>query len=89
MLDTGPPWPDYIRLSSGGLPEYVVNENGRWVAFDGTNRKGFIHRARVDIVLITDGKIVDLNRIQLPPNTPIVDNRFKERHNKPDAGDKQ
>ncbi len=87
MLDTGPPWPNYIRLPSGGLPEYVVNQNGKWVAFDGTNRAGFIHRARVDIVLITDGKIVDLNRIRLPADTPIIDNRFEGRHNKADAGD--
>ena len=89
MLDTGPPWPDYIKMPSGGLPEYVVNQDGKWVAFDGTHRIGFRHRARVDIVLITDGKIVDLNRIQLPADTLIVDNRFKERHNEADAGDGQ
>ena len=31
------------------------------------------------IELIVDGKIVDLNRIPLPPDTPIVDERFKDR----------
>ena len=31
------------------------------------------------IELVVDGKIVDLNRIPLPPDTPIVDERFKER----------
>lgn len=30
------------------------------------------------IELIVDGKIVDLNRIALPPDTPIIDERFKE-----------
>jgi hypothetical protein len=30
------------------------------------------------IELIVDGQIVDLNRIPLPPNTPISDERFKE-----------
>ncbi len=30
------------------------------------------------IELVVDGKIVDLNRIELPANTPIVDERFKE-----------
>jgi len=79
MLDTGPPWPDDLKLPTGGLPEYVVNDDGKWVAFDGTNRLGFIYRARVDIVLIADGEIVDLNRIPLPADTPIIDNRFKER----------
>ncbi len=28
--------------------------------------------------LIVDGQIVDLNRIALPPDTPIIDERFKE-----------
>jgi len=30
------------------------------------------------IELIVDGEIVDLNRILLPPDTPIIDERFKE-----------
>ena len=73
------PWPDYIKSSSGELPEYVIfdQENAKWMPADKTERVGFMNRARVDIVLITDGKIVDLNRIPLPPNTPIIDNRFK------------
>ena len=31
--------------------------------------------ARVDIELVVDGRIIDLNRIQLPADTPIIDNR--------------
>jgi hypothetical protein len=34
------------------------------------------------IELIIDGEIVDLNRIQLPGDTPIVDERFKEPEGK-------
>lgn len=30
------------------------------------------------IELVVDGEIVDLNRLPLPPDTPIVDERFKE-----------
>jgi len=30
------------------------------------------------IELIVDGEIVDLNRIALPPDTPIIDERFKD-----------
>ena len=30
------------------------------------------------IELIVDGEIVDLNRILLPPDTPIIDQRFEE-----------
>jgi hypothetical protein len=34
------------------------------------------------IDLVVDGNIVDLNRIPLPPDTPIIDERFKDRPNK-------
>ncbi len=81
-LTAGPPWPEYLKSKSGALPEYVNNENGIWVPTDRNSRKVVLHRARVDIILITDGTIVDLNRIPLPPNTPIMDNRFKEKHKK-------
>jgi hypothetical protein len=30
--------------------------------------------------LVVDGDIVDLNSIPLPADTPIIDQRFKERH---------
>ena len=33
------------------------------------------------IELVVDGEIVDLNRIPLPPDTPIVDQRFKNAKN--------
>jgi hypothetical protein len=87
-LIAGPPWPENIKLKSGELPEYVVHENGKWVPADRSHGKGCMNRARVDLVLITDGKIVDLNRIPLPPDTLIIDNRFKDKkpHNKTDAG---
>ena len=32
--------------------------------------------------LVVDGKIVDLNRIALPADTPIIDNRFKDGQKK-------
>ncbi len=32
----------------------------------------------IDIELIVDGEIVDLNRIPLPADTPIIDERFKD-----------
>jgi hypothetical protein len=34
--------------------------------------------ATIYIELIVDGQIVDLNRIALPPDTPIIDERFKD-----------
>lgn len=79
QLTAGPPWPESVMTKSGELSEYVVIEEGKWVPADRSKFTGFLHRARVDIVLITDGKIVDLNRIPLPPDTPIIDNRFIDK----------
>jgi hypothetical protein len=31
--------------------------------------------------LVVDGEIVDLNRIPLPPDTPIIDERFQDTQN--------
>jgi hypothetical protein len=74
-LTAGPPWPESVLSASGELPEYVVAQNGKRAPLSETNGGGFHFRARVDIVLVVDGKIVDLNRIKLPADTPIVDHR--------------
>jgi hypothetical protein len=34
------------------------------------------------IELVVDGQIVDLNRVPLPRDTPIVDERFKDEQKK-------
>jgi hypothetical protein len=44
---------------------------------DGKDAKGNWEKT-IYIELIVDGEIVDLNRILLPPDTPIIDERFKE-----------
>ena len=36
----------------------------------------------IHIELIVDGEFVDLNRIPLPPDTPIIDERFKDGQSK-------
>jgi len=72
--------PEHLDFESGTRPEYIVAGRGWHVAYDGDNGDAvdtFILRARVDIVLVVDGKIVDMNRIPLLDNTPIIDNRFK------------
>lgn len=84
----GGAWTDPIKSLSGELPEYVVKKDADWVPWhhgDWVREEditGFIFRARTDIVLVTDGKIVDLNRIRLPENTPIIDKRKFEHENK-------
>ena len=76
------PWPKDLVGPNGELPEYVLSTESegkqRWVAVDKTNDKtvSFFYRARIDIELVVDGKVIDLNRIKLPENTPIVDKRF-------------
>jgi hypothetical protein len=89
FLKIGPPWPDYIKSESGALPEYVFNDNGKWAPYDPNAKKELLaelrsppRRARTDIELVIDGNIVDLNRIPLPADTPIIDKRFKDKHDK-------
>jgi hypothetical protein len=44
---------------------------------DGKDAKGNWEKT-IYIELIVDGQIIDLNRIPLPADTPIIDQRFKE-----------
>ena len=45
---------------------------------DGKDAAGNWERT-IYIEVIVDGEIVDLNRIKLPPETPIIDERFKDQ----------
>ena len=83
FLKVGPPWPDEIRDQSGRLPEYVVADGNKWRPITPEEMRNNLlrtvrsQRARTEIRLIVDGKIVDLNRIQLP--VTVVDKRFGEK----------
>jgi len=71
--------PAIIRATLQMLPEYVApTKSGDWAEWrrdrGGQDVHGFIQRVRTDIVLVVDGKIVDLNRIQLPKD--VTDRRF-------------
>lgn len=48
---------------------------------DGKDAKGNWEQT-IYIELIIDGEVIDLNRIQIPPDTPIIDERFAEPANK-------
>jgi hypothetical protein len=90
-LKVGPPWPDAIRDKLGKLPEYVVADGLEWRATtlqelrdsrnlrDNVTKISLTRRARTEIRLIVDGKVVDLNRIQLPNS--VVDKRFQKTTN--------
>jgi hypothetical protein len=78
LLRIGPPWPEDLMAKSGALPEFVVYDHGRWAACSLTNRPTnpfSVMRSRTDIELIVDGDIVDLNRLPLPADAPIRDQR--------------
>lgn len=79
-LRTGYVWPESVYLPDGTLPEYIVEatENGikKWVPLEvGKKPRGFRFRARVDITLVSDGNIIDLNRIRFPCGVRVVDER--------------
>lgn len=63
----------------GSLPEYMVwdKEAGKWIAHEGPwqEARGFLHRVRTEIELVVDGDVIDLNRIRIPTDTPIIDRR--------------
>ncbi len=70
-------------------PEYIEIEGGRPKPFTGmlpsplsgvlTKLTKPVYRARTDLILVVDGNVVDLNRISLPADTPIIDQRFAAR----------
>jgi hypothetical protein len=70
-------WPSSVKLPTDELPEYIVNaEDGSWVPEQEVHQAvSFKYRVRIDIELVIDGKIIDLSRIRLPANIPIVDKR--------------
>ena len=77
VLTIGQTWPDSLRDKNGRLPEFVYNANGKWkVCKEGNGRRLDLTRARCDIEAIVDGKRIDLNRIPLPADTSIIDQRF-------------
>ncbi|UCH35864.1 MAG: M48 family metalloprotease [Armatimonadota bacterium] len=66
---------EIVRLPSGEPAEYVRLEEEGWRPLQPGQRAGYCARARTDVVLHVDGTVIDLNRIPLPGNTPIVDER--------------
>jgi hypothetical protein len=74
-----PPWPYSAYLPNGHLPEYVwlSDDKTTWVPADVNHNpmKGFEFRARIEIELVIDGQIINLNRVRLPGDTPIIDKR--------------
>ena len=81
-------WPHILDVNSKKAPLVLVRGPN---FFLGNDRKAGVvlhcpplgqsdHPARIELVV--DGEIVDLNRIPLPADTPIIDERFKDAKNK-------
>lgn len=75
-------WTQDLAQSDGPLPEFVVRrkEDGIWAPVEQHAASipahcGVLERARVELLLFVDGKVIDLNRIRLPEDTPILDRR--------------
>ena len=85
-------WPHLLRVKSKGAPIILMRSPytrlGRIDAgvFIHTPLAGTVDPANLErciyIELIVDGKIVDLNRIALPADTLIIDERFKDEKKK-------
>jgi hypothetical protein len=80
------PWTKDFELPDGALPKHVVKrkKDGKWIAWDGRHSyddyeaPARILQARVELRLYVDGEVVNLNRIRLPEDTPIIDARTIE-----------
>jgi hypothetical protein len=80
LLRTEGPFPESILSEKCEMPEYVTARNieGQmtWVPLDPDDKNvGFHSRARIDLEVVEDGKIIDLTKIQLPTCTSIIDKR--------------
>lgn len=80
-------WPQLLKVKTEGTAITLRRGPSFWL--DGQATGVCVHCPPADdgrdgepgpitIELIVDGEIVDLNRIPLPPDTPIVDERFKQ-----------
>jgi hypothetical protein len=69
------------RLADGVLPQFVGKDFiGNWVIVSEPHDPNSVRfwpyqQARVEIALYVDGEIIDMNRIRLPEDTPILDHR--------------
>ena len=81
-------WPHLLKVKSKGAP--IILLRSPYTRLGRIDAGVFIHtplagpvdpadlQRCIYIELIIDGKIVDLNRIPLPADTPIIDQRFKD-----------
>lgn len=85
-------WPHLVKLKSQGAPILLKRGPSFWLKDDaeagvcvhvppkGQEPRPFDDEGglwgSIYLELVVDGEIVDLNRVPLPPDTPILDQRF-------------
>ena len=68
------------QLIDDVLPQFVGKDsNGKWSIDPNIVGLRSLQQARIELSLYIDGKVIDLNRIHLPENTPIKDYRKFEQ----------
>lgn len=80
-------WPHILNVKSKGTSLRLVR--GPNFFLGGGRKAGVVIHCpphgesdeQATLELVVDGEIVDLNRIPLPPDTPIIDERFKDGKN--------
>ena len=78
------PKTDFFAIKPAGVlihaPPADTTEPQEPIPGDGVARSRWINTTYIELVV--DGDIVDLNRIRLPADTPIVDERFGDEQKK-------
>jgi len=81
-------WSQLLKVKTKGAPIILVRSPGTHWHFGKTNAGVLVHEGQREqslwthIELVVDGEIVDLNRIRLPADTPIIDERFEDDESK-------
>lgn len=82
-------WPHILKVKSKGAsvrlvrgPNFFLGEGSKAGVVVHCPLEGKSEDGPTSIELVVDGNIVDLNRIPLPADTPIIDERFKDAKNK-------
>src|SRR5262249_9055096 len=78
-------WPHILKVKNSGAPIRLLR--GENFFLGGDSKAGVVlhcppaggaDNKATSVDLVVDGEIIDLTRIRLPPNTPIIDERFKD-----------
>jgi hypothetical protein len=83
-------WPHLVSVKTVGtsivlrqcpLPAQGRASTARVIALESPNEAStsMPRESIVSLVVYVDGNVIDLNRIPLPADTPIVDERFKDQ----------